>query len=258
MLLMAFEAAAREQPNVYRLAMPLTVLLVAPLLPCFQAKVFVLTEVWAGTMIALSLCAYGVNLRFLGATMALAALFFRELALPYCLLGLALALWQRRPKESIVYVVGLIGWAVFYALHCWKVSQLITATAVAHRHGWVQFGGLTFVIARAQMNSWLVLLPVWVTVLFFALAMIGLAGWQTAWGTRIALTACMYVVAFSVVGQEFNRYWGLMIAPLFCFGVVRAPAALGDLWRAAKLPLWQELAYFGQFRQFRSVGENKP
>ena len=152
MLLMAFEAAAREQPNVYRLAMPLAVLLIVPVLPCFQGNVFVLTEVWAGIMIALSLCAYGVRLRFLGATMALAALFFRELALPYCVLGLALALWERRPKESMVYIVGLAGWAVFYGLHCWKVSHLITAAAEAHRQGWVRFGGLTFVIAVTQMN----------------------------------------------------------------------------------------------------------
>ena len=237
MLLMAFEATAREQPNVYRLAIPLAVLLVAPLLPCFQGNIFVLTEIWAGIMIALSLSAYGVGLRFLGATMALAALFLRELALPYCMLGLALALWQRRPKESMVYIVGLVGWAVFYGLHCWKVSHLITAAAEAHHHGWVQFGGLTFVIAVAQMNACLVLLPVWATVIFFALAMIGLAGWQTAWGTRIALTACTYVVAFSIVGQEFNSYWGHMIAPLFCFGAVRAPAALADLWRTARLPL---------------------
>ncbi len=239
-LLMAFEAAAREQPNVYRLAIPLAGLLVAPLLPCFQGNVFVLSEIWAGIMMALSLCAYGVRLRFLGATMALAALFFRELALPYCLLGLALALWERRPKESTVYVVGLSGWAVYYGLHCWKVSHLITAGAIAHQQGWVRFGGLTFVIAVTQMNSWLVLLPVWVTVIFFALAMVGFGGWRTAWGTRIALTACMYVVAFSIVGQDFNRYWGLLIAPLFCFGVVRAPAALWDLWRAARLPLPQK------------------
>ena len=236
-VLLAFEAAAREQPNVYRLAMPLAVLLVAPLLPCFQGNVFVLTELWAGTMIALSLCAYGVGLRFLGATMALAALFLRELALPYCLFGLTLALWQRRPKESMVYVVGLLGWIVFYGLHCWKVSHLITATAVAHHHGWVRFGGLTFVIAVTQMNACLVLLPVWITVIFFALSMIGFAGWQTEWGKRVALTACLYVVAFSIVGQEFNRYWGLMVAPLFCFGAVRAPAALSDLWHAARLPL---------------------
>jgi hypothetical protein len=236
MLLMAFTAAAREQPNVYRLAIPLAVLLTGPLLPCFQSGVFVLTELWAGIMIALSLCAYGVRLRFLGATMALAALFLRELALPYCLLGLALALWERRPKESTVYIAGLIGWAVFYGLHCWKVSHLITAAAAAHRQGWVRFGGLTFVIAVTQMNSFLVLLPVAVTVIFFVLAMVGFAGWQSAWGLRIALTACIYVVAFSIVGQEFNRYWGFMIAPLFCFGVVRAPAALRDLWHAAKLP----------------------
>jgi hypothetical protein len=237
MLLMAFEAAAREQPNVYRLGMPLVALLTLPLLPCFQADVFVLTEVWAGIMIALSVSAYGVNLRFLGATMALAALFLRELSLPYCLLGLAFALWERRPKESTVYIAGLIGWAVFYGLHCWKVSHLIGPAAQAHRQGWVQFGGLTFVIAVAQMNSCLVLLPVWVTVVFFALSMLGLAGWQTAWGIRIGLTVCMYVVAFSIVGQDFNRYWGMMISPLFCFGVVRSPAALVDLWRAAKLPI---------------------
>ena len=150
MLLMAFEAAAREQPNVYRLAMPLAVLLMAPLLPCFQGNVFVLTRNLGRDPDRAVTLRYGVNLRFLGATMALAALFFRELALPYCLLGLALAFWQRRPKESLVYVVGLIGWAVFYGLHCWKVGQLITATAEAHRHGWVQFGGLTFVIAQRR------------------------------------------------------------------------------------------------------------
>jgi hypothetical protein len=242
MLLMAFEAAAREEPNVFRLAMPLAVLLSLTLLPCFQADVFVLHEVWAGVLIALSLCAYGVRLRFLGASMALAALFLRELALPYCLLGLAFALWERRPKESTVYILGLAGWAVFYGLHCWKVSHLITAASTAHTHGWVRFGGLTLVIAMTQMNSCLVLLPVWVTVIYFALALLGFAGWQTAWGTRIGLAACMYVVAFSIVGQEFNRYWGMMLAPLYCFGIVRAPAALADLWQAAKMPALRNLA----------------
>ena len=242
MLLMSFEAAAREQANVYRFAIPLTLLLIGPMLPCFQGNVFVLSEVWAGIFIALSLAAYGVNLRFLGATMGLAALFFRELALPYCAIGLALALWQRRPKESAVWIAGLAGWAVFFGLHCWKVSHLITAAAEAHRQGWVRWGGLTFVVATAQMNACLVLLPVWVTVIYFALAMIGFAGWRSAWGMRIALAACIYVAAFSIVGQEFNRYWGMMIAPLFCFGAVRAPRALADLCKAAKWP-WPRLTH---------------
>ena len=150
MLLMSFEAAAREQPNIYRMAMPMTLLLTAPMLPCFQGSVFVLSEVWSGIFIAVSLAAYGVNLRFLGATMGLAALFFRELALPYCTIGLTMALWERRPKESAVWIAGLAGWAVYYGLHCWKVSHLITAAATAHRGGWFHFGGLTFVIAIAR------------------------------------------------------------------------------------------------------------
>ena len=237
MLLMAFEAAAREQPNVYRLAMPLAVLLAGPLLPCFQGNVFVLTEVWAGIMIALSLCAYGVNLRFLGATMALAALFLRELALPYCLLGLALALWQRRPKES----TGL--YRRPDRLGRLLRAALLEGQPLDHGRGRgpsPRLGAVRRLDVRHRGDADECLpgaLPVWVTVIFFALAMIGFAGWQTAWGMRIALTACMYVVAFSIVGQEFNRYWGLMIAPLFCFGVVRAPAALGDLWRAARCPV---------------------
>jgi hypothetical protein len=234
MLLMSFEAAAREQANVYRLAIPLTLLLCGPVLPCFQGNVFVLSEVWAGIFIAVSLAAYGVNLRFLGATMGLAALFFRELALPYCLMCFALALWERRPKESAVWIAGLVGWAVFYGLHCWTVSHLIAAAAEGHKQGWFRFGGLTFVVAVAQMNSCLVLLPVWVTVVYFVLSIIGFAGWQSAWGRRITLAACIYIAAFSIVGQEFNRYWGLLIAPLFCFGAVHAPRALADLCRAAK------------------------
>jgi hypothetical protein len=237
MLLMSFEAAAREQPNVYRLAMPMAALLVASVLPCFQGNVFVLSEVWAGVFIGASLAAYGVNLRFLGATMGLAALFLRELALPYCVVGLALALWERRPKESTVWVTGLLGWAVYYGLHCWKVSHLIAAGAAAHRQGWFRFGGLTFVISVTQMNSCLVLLPVWTTVVYFVLAIAGLAGWQSAWGRRIALAAAVYITAFSIVGQEFNRYWGLMLTPVFCFGAVQAPQALADLCRAARLPL---------------------
>jgi hypothetical protein len=104
------------------------------------------------------------------------------------------------------------------------------------------------VIAVTQMNSCLVLLPVWITVVYFALSMLGLAGWQSAWGVRIGLSTCMYVVAFSIVGQEFNRYWGLMLAPLFCFGIVRCPVALSDLWRSAKIQIPQRLNHIAGAR----------
>ena len=86
----------------------------------------------------------------------------------------------------------------------------------------------------------LVTLPAWVTVVFFALAMVGFAGWRTEWGTRMALTAAIYVAAFSIVGQEFNGYWGHLISPLMCFGRRAIRGALTDLSRAANLPSAQE------------------
>ncbi|MGA2616280.1 MAG: hypothetical protein ABSF26_01645 [Thermoguttaceae bacterium] len=233
LLLMAFEVTAREEPKVYRRAMPLVLLLVGPLLPCVGDEVFVMPEVWSGVMLAISLLAYGLARPCLGAATGLWALFFRELALPYCLLAAGLALWQRRRRELLFWMVGLALWAVFYALHCWQASRLITPAALGHPGGWVQFGGTRFVLATVQCNPCLLLVPAWITVLYFAAGMLGLAGWRTTLGLRIGLTVCMYIVAFSIVGYEFNQYWGSMIAPLFCFGVVRAPVSLCELWRAA-------------------------
>lgn len=101
-----------------------------------------------------------------------------------------------------------------------------------HRESWLRFGGAGFVISTVQMNAYLLLLPQWVTAVYFTAALIGLAGWRTPLGTRIGLTACLFIVAFAVVGQNFNQYWGSLAAPLWCFGVARFPASLGDLCKA--------------------------
>jgi hypothetical protein len=66
-------------------------------------------------------------------------------------------------------------------------------------------------------------------------------------GRRIGLAACLFTVAFAVVGQEFNQYWGSLVAPLWCFGVVRAPASVRDLWKASRLGL-------GGLRRGRAAG----
>jgi hypothetical protein len=58
----------------------------------------------------------------------------------------------------------------------------------------------------------------------------------TPLGTRIGLTVCLFLIAFAAVGQSFNQYWGALVAPLLCFGVVRFPMSLVDLCRAAHKP----------------------
>jgi hypothetical protein len=232
-MVLAFEVLAREQGHGLGRPLACALLLTGPMAPCVLYDEFVAPMSWAAIFIALSICGYGLCRPRIGVGMGLAAVFFRELALPYCLLAAALAAAHRRWKELAAWCAGLAAWGLFFAAHWVHVSRLVTPDAVAHREGWVQFGGLPFVIATAQANLYLLFMPQWVTAVFFVAAMVGLAGWNTSLGERIGLTVCLFVVAFAVVGQEFNQYWGLLIGPLFCFGVVRFPASIRDLGKAA-------------------------
>ncbi len=233
-MVLGFEILAREQGHGLGRPLACALLLTGPLAPCVLYDEFVAPMSWASIFIALSICGYGLRRPRIGVAMGLAAVFFRELALPYCLLAATIAASHRRWKELAAWCAGLAAWGLFFATHWLHVSGFVTPDAVAHREGWVQFGGLPFVIATAQTNLYLLFLPQWVTAIFFIAAMVGLAGWHTPLGERIGLSVCLFVVAFAVVGQEFNQYWGLLIGPLFCFGVVRFPASICDLAKAAR------------------------
>jgi hypothetical protein len=232
-MLMAFEAVAREGGSVLRHPLACALLLTGPLLPTIVGDAFFMPVLWAGVLVALSVCAYGTNRPWLGVTCGLAAVVFRELALPYCLVCAAMAWWQGRRRELAAWTLGLAGWLALFVLHCWQVSAWIGPDARAHEQGWLQFGGAGFVISTAQMNAYLFGLPPWVTPIYLVAAMVGLAGWSTPLGTRVGLSTCAFLMAFAVVGQSFNQYWGCLIGPLLCFGVARFPASLGDLWDRA-------------------------
>jgi len=133
------------------------------------------------------------------------------------------------------WAAGLAAWMLFFLNHVVQVAARIPEDAWALQQSWIQFGGAAFVVATAQMNAYLLLLPQWVTALYLVAALLGFAGWNTPLGKRAGLTVCLYVVAFAVVGQQVNQYWGELIAPLLCFGVARSPASLHDLWQAARL-----------------------
>ena len=205
-------------------------LLVGPLMPTILGDMFFMPEIWAGVFIALSVCSYGIDQPRLGVTLGLLAVFFRELALPYCVLCAGMALWHGRRRECAAWAIGLTAWLLFFATHAWIVSGWILPDARAHPQGWIQCGAAGFVISTAQMNGFLLLMPQWATAVYLAAAVAGLAGWRTLLGTRIGLTVCLYLTAFSVVGQSFNQYWGLLFAPLLCFGLARFFVSVRDLW----------------------------
>lgn len=199
------------------------------LLPGWLEQIYVMPVVWAGILIGLSICAYGLRRPGWGVAFGLSAVVLRELAAPYCVVCLLLAVWERRWRESLAWLLGLTAYLAFYAWHAHYVMSLQLSGDHAHPDGWLQFGGAAFVIAIAQMNAYLLLLPQWVSAIYLPLAMLGFAGWNTAVGRRAGITACAFVILFAFVGQPFNQYWGSLVAPLLALGVAQAPTTISDL-----------------------------
>jgi hypothetical protein len=209
-------------------------LLGGALLPCVLGDLVVMSELWCGELIALSAVAFALERTRLGVVAAIGALFFRELAAPYVLVCLALAGWERRYRELARWGIGLAAYAVFYAVHLSHVLPRITPADIAHADGWLRFGGAGFLISTVQMNAYLLLLPQWITAVYLGCALVGCAAWNTPAGRRISIPIVVYAIAMSLVGHDFNQYWGSVTAPLMCLAAARFPLRFAQLWRAAE------------------------
>ena len=209
------------------------VFLVGSMAWCTGHETYLFTELWAGTLILLSLESLRRGRTATGVAFGLAALLFRELALPYVCVCLAVALSRRRWHESIGWVVALAVFAAFLGWHGVRVTTGLTASDEPMPGGWVRFGGLRFVLTTSRTNIFLSEWPLWVTAVYVPLAVIGLVTWRGEHGRRVGLTALSFLSAFCVVGAPFNFYWGLIDGPLLALGVSRAPTVLGGMVRLA-------------------------
>ncbi len=209
-------------------------LLSGALLPCMLGDLAVMSELWAGVFIALSTVCYGVKRPLAGVMAGMAALFFRELAAPYCVLCVVLAVGERRYRELAWWGLGLAAYAIFFAAHVWQVLPRAGSEDLTQVRGWIRFGGAGFLISTAQMNAYLLLLPQWITALYLAGVLLSSSMWNSIAGRRVGLTIVIYAIAFSAVGNDFNQYWGSITAPLYCLAIGRLPTALRQLWTAAQ------------------------
>jgi hypothetical protein len=200
---------------------------------CFGGETFLFTEVWAGMLIALSLGALQRGWTAVGVLTGLAAVFYRELALPYAVVALAVAAWNGRKREALAWGVGLALFAAFLAGHASVVHARLTPADQALDGGWLRFGGVRFLLLTAQTNVFLMPLPLWATAVYLPLACLGLFGMRGESGQRVALTLACYLAAFSVVGNPFNFYWGFITAPLLALALAHAPRTLRALLDAA-------------------------
>jgi hypothetical protein len=188
------------------------------------------SEIFAGMLILASAGAYGLRWRALAVLLALAALFVRELSGIYVLVCIYLAWREGERKELAAWAGGLLCFAVFFVWHYMKVKAQLGPTDIAYPDGWVQFGGLQFVLATASFNGILTALPRWVSAIVLPLALLGLvAGGRTT--QRAMIAVFFYISCFAIAGKPFNAYWGALYTPLLMVGAAFAPAAIRDLGR---------------------------
>lgn len=184
----------------------------------------VFSEVAAGTLILVSVAAYRSGLRWAGLLAGLAALLLRELAAPYVVVALVLALRERRWREVAGWIAGIALFAACFGWHWWMVSQQLGPDDPGYAEGWVQFGGLGFVLATAGFNGLLSLAPEWLAALLLPLALLGLWAWPK--GGRALWTVVAFLAPFLVVGKSFNAYWGALYTPVLMLGLGWAWPAL--------------------------------
>jgi hypothetical protein len=203
---------------------------------------FYTQELWASVLILISLGAAPrkeTAWRALFIAAGLAALFFRELALPYCFWAGVFAAWTRRWREALAWSLGIGCFFAFLYWHSQQVAAQLSPADLKNSTGgamqWVKFGGLDFVLLTTRLNALLFNAPSPVLYLYLLASLFGLASIREERFT-FQLTACAsYLAAFCIVGMEVNFYWGLLYAPLLPAGLAAFPAAVKTLWTTAGL-----------------------
>jgi hypothetical protein len=180
--------------------------------------------------ISLSVGLYLLGWRKSGAGAGILALFFRELALPYVLIGLVLAWRQKKKSELWTLIAGLGGYALYFGLHAMAVtSRIPPSNGVPEVSHWIQFGGLRFILITGRVGL-LMIYPFWWAAVYVPIALLGLAGWRHPVAGRVLATVAAYMLVFSVIGiPSANYYWGAVYAPLLAFGTPWSLSACKDL-----------------------------
>lgn len=189
-------------------------------------------EVCAGVLIGLSLAVYCQRRWFtLAALLGIAAVFLREIAAPYAITCGVLAITHRRRAESMAWVIGGVGYLIYYAVHATNVIQHSQPTDVAHAESWLQFRGLSFVLQTLHSSGWLVLMPMWVTPVACVMALA--ATWAPSIPQNVKWCLLVYFAFFSAVGHPFNFYWGWVSISIWCCALIYSGEGIRQLLKEA-------------------------
>jgi len=200
---------------------------------------FVLHELWAGMLLALSFGLHRVKSETTpgrwGWSLAVAALALaiRELSLPYVLLMSVMALWRGDRREGLAWS-GLA--LLFLAGLAWHLHLIAVQVSPSDpwSPSWLELRGLSGWVSNVALSSNIRSLPHWLAGPLVMLMVFGWASWRSAAGAFATLLYLGYGLAFMIAGRGDNYYWGFMVAPAMFIGLAFVQTGLKSLWQAAR------------------------
>jgi len=188
-------------------------------------------ELWAGILLA-SAMALRLEGRWpLALLCAGLALAIRELALPFVLLALAFALWERRWREAAGWAALIAAFAVAIAFHATAVAAHVEPGDLPSQ-GWNALRGPGAALRDLGDVTLLTLAP---PPLRYFLALLPLMGWLAAPAplARFGLPLFAgYMALLALFAREQNFYWAIMLLPAYLAGFAFLPRLVKDLAHA--------------------------
>ena len=194
-----------------------------------------LHEYWGGLFIAIALAGViGWPRQWWWIVLPIVCgLAIRELVLPFALLALGFAIYERRGAEAAAWVATIVAFAVLMLIHASLVQAQVRPTDLGSP-GWHAMQGFSGFLKAVIFTS--TLQPLGLQKALLA-ATLPLFGWLALDGRRGAFCALLwggYALMIGAFSRPDTFYWGAIVLPSYFVGFALLPRAAWQLAGAVR------------------------